>query len=81
MGARVGDNMLFYIFTVFVLTYVVEELGLSESLALIGVSIAAFLEFFVSRSSAGSRTASAAGRCIWGALCSASCSRSPTSGS
>jgi MFS transporter, MHS family, shikimate and dehydroshikimate transport protein len=46
MGARVGDNMLFYIFTVFVLTYVVEELGLSESLALIGVSIAAFLEFF-----------------------------------
>jgi MFS transporter, MHS family, shikimate and dehydroshikimate transport protein len=46
MGARVGDNMLFYIFTVFVLTYVVEELGLSESLALVGVSIAAFLEFF-----------------------------------
>src|SRR5215217_7896377 len=35
MGARVGDNMLFYIFTVFVLTYVVEELGLPESLTLV----------------------------------------------
>src|SRR5215210_7377294 len=46
MGARVGDNMLFYIFTVFVLTYVTEELGLPESLALIGVSIGAGLEFF-----------------------------------
>jgi metabolite-proton symporter len=46
MGARAGDNMLFYIFTVFVLTYVTEELGLPESLALVGVSIGAALEFF-----------------------------------
>jgi MHS family shikimate/dehydroshikimate transporter-like MFS transporter len=46
MGARVGDNMLFYIFSVFVLTYVTEELGLPESLGLIGVTIAAALEFF-----------------------------------
>jgi MFS transporter, MHS family, shikimate and dehydroshikimate transport protein len=46
MGARVGDNMLFYIFSVFVLTYVTEELGLPESLGLIGVTIAAAIEFF-----------------------------------
>jgi metabolite-proton symporter len=47
MGARVGDNMLFYIFTVFVLTYVTEELGLPESVGLIGVLIGACLEFFL----------------------------------
>ncbi len=47
MGARVGDNMLFYIFTVFVLTYVTEELGLPESTALIGVLIGASIEFFL----------------------------------
>ncbi|CAN5131239.1 hypothetical protein BH18ACT10_BH18ACT10_18670 [soil metagenome] len=45
MGARLGDNVLFYIFSVFVLTYVVDELGMSESVALIGVSIGAALEF------------------------------------
>lgn len=47
MGARVGDNMLFYIFSVFVLTYVTEELGLPESTALIGVMIGASIEFFL----------------------------------
>lgn len=47
LGARVGDNMLFYIFSVFVLTYVTEELGLPESTALIGVTIGACLEFFL----------------------------------
>ena len=47
MGARVGDNMLFYIFSVFVLTYVTEELGLPESTAFIGVLIGASLEFFL----------------------------------
>ena len=47
MGARVGDNMLFYIFSVFVLTYVTEELGLPESTALIGVLIGASIEFFL----------------------------------
>jgi MFS family permease len=47
MGARVGDNMLFYIFTVFVLTYVTDELGLPESTALIGVLIGACIEFFL----------------------------------
>ena len=47
LGARVGDNTLFYIFSVFVLTYVTEELGLPESTALIGVLIGASLEFFL----------------------------------
>ncbi|MDQ3636622.1 MAG: MHS family MFS transporter, partial [Actinomycetota bacterium] len=47
MGARVGDNMLFYIFSVFALTYVTEELGLPESTALIGVMIGATIEFFL----------------------------------
>jgi len=47
MGARVGDNMLFYIFSVFALTYVTEELGLPESTALIGVMIGASIEFFL----------------------------------
>lgn len=47
MGARLGDNVLFYVFSVFVLTYVVDELGLPESVALIGVSIGSALEFIV----------------------------------
>jgi MFS family permease len=81
MGARVGDNMLFYIFTVFVLTYVVEELGLSESLALIGVSIAAFLEFFAIPFFGWLSDRIGRRPVYMGALCSASCSRSPTSGS
>ena len=47
MGARVGDNVLFYVFSVFALTYVTEELGLPESTALIGVMIGASIEFFL----------------------------------
>ena len=47
MGARVGDNVLFYIFSVFALTYVTEELGLPESTALVGVMIGASIEFFL----------------------------------
>lgn len=46
MGARLGDNVLFYVFSVFVLTYVAENLGLPESVALTGVLIAAGIEFF-----------------------------------
>jgi MHS family shikimate/dehydroshikimate transporter-like MFS transporter len=47
MGARIGDNVLFYIFTVFVLTYVTEQLGLPEGVGLIGVLIGSSLEFFL----------------------------------
>jgi MHS family shikimate/dehydroshikimate transporter-like MFS transporter len=46
MGARLGDNVLFYIFSVFVLAYVAEQLGLPESTALVGVLIASVIEFF-----------------------------------
>ena len=47
MGARLGDNALFYVFSVFVLTYVADILRLPESLALTGVLVAAAIEFFV----------------------------------
>jgi MFS transporter, MHS family, shikimate and dehydroshikimate transport protein len=46
MGARLGDNVLFYVFSVFVLTYVAEQLGLPEGIALSGVLIAASIEVF-----------------------------------
>jgi metabolite-proton symporter len=40
MGARFAENVSYYIFTVFVLTYVTEELGLERSWALNAVLIA-----------------------------------------
>lgn len=46
LGARLGDNVLFYIFSVFVLTYVTQELGLPRELALYGVLIGAVIELF-----------------------------------
>lgn len=46
MGLRVAENGSFYIFSVFVLSYVTQELGLSRSLALLGVMIASFIELF-----------------------------------
>jgi metabolite-proton symporter len=46
MGARLGDNVIFYIFSVFVLTYVAEQLGLPEGTALAGVLIASAIEMF-----------------------------------
>ena len=81
MGARVGDNMLFYIFTVFVLTYVTEELGLPESLALIGVSIGAGLEFFAIPFFGALSDRIGRRPVYMGGRCSAYCSPSPTSGS
>jgi len=44
MGLRVAENGAFYIFSVFVLTYITEQLGLSRSIALTGVLIAAAVE-------------------------------------
>jgi len=41
MGMRVAENGPFYILTVFVLSYVTAELGLSENVGLVGVLIAA----------------------------------------
>jgi MHS family shikimate/dehydroshikimate transporter-like MFS transporter len=46
LGARLGDNVIFTIFEVFTLTYITQQLGLPESLALAGVLIGAGIEFF-----------------------------------
>jgi MFS transporter, MHS family, shikimate and dehydroshikimate transport protein len=46
LGSRLGDNVIFTIFEVFTLTYITEQLGLPESLALAGVLIGAGIELF-----------------------------------
>jgi MFS family permease len=46
MGLRVAENGAFYVFSVFVLTYITEQLHLSRGVALTGVLIAAALEIF-----------------------------------
>ena len=75
MGMRVAENGLFYVYTVFVLSYGPAALGVSRATMLWGVTLAALGG--TGRDSVfrrACRTASAAGRCI----CSAPCSRSPT---
>ncbi|PTX61844.1 metabolite-proton symporter [Melghirimyces profundicolus] len=46
MGARFAENGSFYIFSVFVLSYATEQLGLPRSMILNGVLIATAVEFF-----------------------------------
>ena len=46
MGLRVAENGAFYIFSVFVLTYITEQLGLSRGVALTGVLLGAAAELF-----------------------------------
>ena len=46
MGMRLAENGTFYVLTVFVLSYVVEELGKPESVGLTGVIIAAAIGIF-----------------------------------
>ncbi len=46
MGMRISENGAFYIFTVFVLSYVTEQLGLTQDVALNGVIIAAAIGLF-----------------------------------
>jgi MFS transporter, MHS family, shikimate and dehydroshikimate transport protein len=46
MGMRVAENGTFYILTAFVLTYIVEELGLEQGTGLTGVIIAATIGLF-----------------------------------
>jgi metabolite-proton symporter len=46
MGMRIGENGAFYIFTVFVLAYGEEELGLDKSTMLTSVAIAAAIGLF-----------------------------------
>ena len=45
MGMRVAENACGYIFTVFVLTYATQQLGLAENVAYAGVMIAAGVQF------------------------------------
>jgi MFS transporter, MHS family, shikimate and dehydroshikimate transport protein len=46
MGMRIAENGTFYILTAFVLTYIVEELGLEQGTGLTGVIIAAAIGLF-----------------------------------
>lgn len=46
MGMRMAENGSFYIFSVFVLAYTTEQLGLPRNVILNGVLLAAFLEIF-----------------------------------
>src|ERR671913_586513 len=46
MGMRIAENGTFYILTAFVLTYVVEEVGLEQGVGLRGVIIAAAIGLF-----------------------------------
>lgn len=46
LGSRLGDNVIFTIFEVFTLTYITQQLGLPESVALAGVLIGAGIELF-----------------------------------
>jgi len=46
MGMRMAENGIFYILTVFVLTYVTQQLGLMRSTVLTGVIIAALVSLF-----------------------------------
>ncbi len=46
VGSRIGIDVVFYIFAVYVLTYVSTNLGLPRNLGLIAISIAALIEVF-----------------------------------
>ena len=46
MGMRVAENGTFYVLTVFVLTYIVDELKLEQTTGLVGVLIAAAIGLF-----------------------------------
>src|ERR687896_130441 len=48
IGMRVSENACGYIFSVFVLSYVTQQVGLSSSVAYAGIMIAAAVQFFIS---------------------------------
>jgi MHS family shikimate/dehydroshikimate transporter-like MFS transporter len=48
MGMRVAENACGYIFSVFILTYVTQQLGLPNSAAYAGVMVAAGVQFLIS---------------------------------
>jgi metabolite-proton symporter len=45
MGARMGENVSYYVITAFILVYLVKELGLSKSMGLNAVLIASAIHF------------------------------------
>lgn len=45
-GIRFADNVIYYVFGTFALTYIANELGLPRSVGLIGVLVASALELF-----------------------------------
>jgi MFS family permease len=47
MGARFAENAYFYIFTVFVLSYATQQLGMEKAQVLNGVLIGSAVQFFV----------------------------------
>lgn len=47
IGMRIAENGSFFIFSVFVLAYATEQLGLANSMVLTGVMIAAAIQLFV----------------------------------
>lgn len=47
MGARFAENACFYIFSVFVLTYATQQLGLAKNEVLDGVLIGSAVQFFI----------------------------------
>lgn len=46
MGARFAENVSFYLYSVFVLSYAVKNLGVQKSVVLTGIVAASILEFF-----------------------------------
>jgi MHS family shikimate/dehydroshikimate transporter-like MFS transporter len=47
IGMRIAENGSFFVFSVFVLAYATEQLGLANSMVLTGVMIAAAIQLFV----------------------------------
>jgi hypothetical protein len=81
MGMRIAENGAFYVFSIFVLTYVTTQLGLESSTAQTGVLIAAGIGLVSLPFLVGSPTVSDGGQCTSSVRCSRCCSPSPSSGS
>ena len=62
VGSRIGIDAAFCIIAFYSLTHVATNLGLSQNVALVGVSIAAFIEIFTIPFLPGSRCSTDAGR-------------------
>ena len=63
--ARLGTDVAFYTFALFILTYVTTELGLAKTTALNAVLIASAFQLFLIQPSVPHPTASAAAPSTW----------------